>query len=279
MSYITPYIAPFNVSAISLDKVIQSLQFELGQLPWLDYSFGRAYEFKEVDAKGKLLRLPKCYTRDGEYINVLPNDFGRAQCFIALKGAEDWKEFFKYTGSTKEATLSIIVWGSLKRIDNTKKYFYTEILKKDVEKIVKLNEFVLEIVSVIDERAEDVFKGYDLRDENSQYLMWPYNGFRMDITVNYYEECGDEPLIPPNYINYEVMIPDINFFSPGVLTSYQNDSLKGKKFRLFRTGIKQPEASDGEGIYFTPDPVTGTVIPSYAFQNNEYVSIEIYANA
>lgn len=279
MSYASPYIAPFNVAAISLDKVIQSLQFELGQLPWLDYSFGRAYEFKELDVNGKALRIPKCFTQAGEYINVLPNDFARAHSFIALKSKEEWLQFNYVGGSTKEAFLSIIIWGNLKKIDNTKNYIYTEILKNDVEKIIKKNEFVLTILSCIDERAEDVFNSYDLltvKDTLPQYLMYPFCGFRIDLTVNYFEECDDTPLIPPNYINYDLMIPDINFFASSPMSSYQNDTLKGKKVRLFRSGIKQAISANDEGYYYSFDIDTGTVVPIPAFTVNEYVSLEIY---
>lgn len=282
MSYAKPYIAPFNTAAISLDKVIQSIQFELAQLPWLDYSFGRAYEFKEVDVKGALQRIPKCYTRQGEYINVMPNDFARAHSFIALKGHENWKLFNRYEGSIKEAELTIIVWGNLKRIDNTKSYIFTEILKNDIEKVIKQNEFVKEIVYCIDERAEDVFKSYNLRSESytendvqTEYLMYPYTGFRYDITVNYFEECGEVVLAPLGATNYEVTIPDINFFATEGQSSYQNDKMKGKKIRLFRNGNKQSDIPNAD-YYNNFDSVTGTVYPIPAFSGNEYVSIEIY---
>jgi hypothetical protein len=71
-------------------------------------------------------------------------------------------------------------------------------LKKDVEKILKANAYVASIDKYFDERVEDVFDGYisqaesgrySVDDTKTQYLMYPYAGFRFDFTVAYMEDC------------------------------------------------------------------------------------------
>lgn len=193
MSYASPYINTSN-TAIGLDVVIESIRSELEAIPWLSVSFGRAYEFKEKDTTGKTVKIPKCYTSSGEYINVFPNDtlFAKdvaASSFIKLKNSETYQQFNSTDGSKKKATLSVIFWGNLKLIDSTKDYIFTELLKYDVEKILKINQYVFELVEWVDERAEDVFEGYDLQIDNPTYLVYPFTGFRVDLTVFYDEAC------------------------------------------------------------------------------------------
>jgi hypothetical protein len=198
MSYQNPDILLIS-SPKGIDAVIQSIQQQFAAgLTWLDKSFGRAWEFKEVDPDGKTIRVPKCYSGSGEYINVLPNDFLKAQSFITVRNEETWPSYSRATGNSKNRTLSAIFWFNLKQIDETKDYIFTEELKTEVEKILKANAYVATIDKYYDERVEDVFDGYisqadsgrySVDDTKTQYLMYPYSGFRFDFTVAYMEEC------------------------------------------------------------------------------------------
>lgn len=199
MSYQNPDILLIT-SPIGLDAVIQSIQQELSAgLSWLEKSFGRAWEFKEIDsATEKIIKVPKCYTGTGEYINVLPNDFLKAQSFISARNEETWPAYTRASGNSKQRELSIIFWFNLKEIDPTKDYIFTEELKKQVEKILKANAYVASINKYFDERVEDVFDGYisqaeagrySVDDTKTQYLMYPYSGFRFDVTVAFTEVC------------------------------------------------------------------------------------------
>ena len=199
MSYQNPTILLIE-SPVGLDKAIQSIQQELATgLTWLEKSFGRAWEFKEVDPDtGKIERVPKAYSGEGEYFPVLPNDFLKAQSFITVRNEETWPAYSRATGNSKSRELSIIFWFNLKEINPAKDYIFTEELKTDVEKILKFNAYVASINKYFDERVEDVFDGYisqaesgrySVDDTKTQYLMYPYSGFRFDLTVAYTEEC------------------------------------------------------------------------------------------
>lgn len=191
MSYNQPYINTKNPLPIGVEAVIEALRLQLiDGLPWLEKAFGRAWEFKEESTSGRTIRIPKCYTESGEYINVLPNDNLVAQCFFQLNGSETYSVFNYAAGSMKEVDLSVIFWMNLKRIDETKDYIFTEELKADVEEVLKNTGYTKELVEWVDERAEDVFIRYDVDDVNTQYLMYPYAGFRVTVTVNYPENCS-----------------------------------------------------------------------------------------
>lgn len=196
MSYPNPSILAITAPQ-GIDKVIESIRVDLSALAWLAKSFGRAWEFKEPDAENPTIihKIPKVWqgkdvtTTTGEYLPVLPNDHLQSQSFIACKNAEVWTEYTRATGNPKERPLSIIFWFNLKLIDPTKDYIFTDVLKKDVEKILKANEHIKSINSFFDEKVEEVFEGYTINDALTQYLMYPYSGFRFDVTAAYWEEC------------------------------------------------------------------------------------------
>lgn len=198
MSYQFPIIKP-DTDPVGIEIPIESIREELKDLPWLQYSFGRAFEFSEKNnATGRVVKVPKVYDGDGEYLNVLPNDHWKAYSFIMCDGAEEWTEYNPHALShPKQRKLNIIFWFNLKEI-SLKDKIQTERLKKEVEAILKHNPYISSIDSFIDEKVEDVFKNYvssgagsinTVDDDNSQYLMYPYSGFRFDVTAVYYDNC------------------------------------------------------------------------------------------
>jgi hypothetical protein len=197
MSYTNPDINAGAQIKIGLDAPIEEIRTAIGSLSWISKSFGRAWEFKEKGlTSGKTIRVPKVYEAAGEYINVLPNDnlFSAgiaASSFIAVREAEKYSNYQPFTGSIKQTRLSLIIWANLKLIDETKDYIFTEELKKQIEDKIKVLPSVTEIIEWVDERAEDVFKGYDVNggDFDMQYLMYPYAGIRVDFNIQYPESC------------------------------------------------------------------------------------------
>lgn len=180
-----------------VDVPIESIRGDLQTLPWLRYSFGRAWEFPERQPSGRMVKVPKVYSGMGEYLNVLPNDFWPAYCFLMADGPETWDEFTKGLSNPKTRPLMAIFWFNLSTIQPGD-YIGTEGLKQQAEAILKQNPYVSSIDSFVDERAEDVFKGYinpgagslsTADDDANPYLMYPYSGFRFSFTVKYYDNC------------------------------------------------------------------------------------------
>jgi len=196
MSYSNPSILEISAPT-GLDTAIESLRLSMAGLSWENTAFGRAWEFKEVDpGSGKVIKVPKCYLGEGEYINVLPNDTLKtsSQSFIAVRGMERTIEYNQFSASSMERDVSLIFWMNLKEIDQAKDWIFTEQLKAEVEALIKANPYVSNILAYYDERVEDVFDGYvdgsqggrySVEDTKTQYLMYPYTGFRFDLTLAY----------------------------------------------------------------------------------------------
>lgn len=192
MSYNNPTIPTAGVTGF--DAAIGSIQTGLSALSWLTKSFGRAWVFKEKDLEGRVKKVPKVFEgqtdgKQGEYMNVLPNDFLQAYSFIKADGPEEWSEFNRFEGSMKSRKVSVIFWVNLKSINVAKNYIFIDELKDAVEDILKINPNVLSMDAYFDERAEDVFDGYTIDDVESQYLMYPFSGMRFQLTLSYPEVC------------------------------------------------------------------------------------------
>lgn len=276
MSYSNPDIVLIT-SPKGIDVAVQSIQQDLySGLAWLQKSFGRAWEHKEA-IDGKTVRIPKVYMGGGEYHNVLPNDFLRAQSFIAVRGTEQWGDFSKFSENSLSRTLSIIFWVNLQEINPGKDYIFVEELKSEVEKIIKRNPFVESIDEYVDERAEDVFDAYDLRsvgygvdDTATQYLMYPYSGFRFNVTVGYRENSACflyENAFSPSHSG------DITFTTTAGQSSYASETLKGKKIRVFRMGLRQDTVAVGS--YYAFDSSTGVITWAPVADEGERFIIEI----
>lgn len=283
MSYNNPTI-PTISAPTGIDTVIESIRTVLGDnLLWLDKSFGRAWPMKTKDVDGKVLRVPKTYLGEKEYHNVLPNDFLVAQSFIAVDGPEEWEQFNRFEGSIKQRKLAIIFWVNLKEINPSKDYIFTEELKAEIESILKVHPAVLSLDSYTDEKAADIFEGYDISDDTSEYLMYPYAGMRFGLTVSYNEECpGSSPISftypSRNTADIEFKVGD-DGYEIGGDTTYQNDGLKGFRIRLLRNSIKQSKIVTVEGFVYSQsaeDIIAGQFTVSPAFSNGEIISIEKY---
>jgi len=196
-TYTNPSINTGATVPIGLDAAIESIRSGIAGIAWVSKSFGRAWAVKEKDpVSERILTIPKCYTAEGDYQNVLPNDTlftgtTAASSFIAVIGEESYESFQPHTGSVKKADLAVIVWANLKMIDSSKTYIFNEQLKKDLEAVLKVNSMVSSINSWVEEKAEKVFEGYDFTGDQflTEYLMYPYWGCRVELTVVYDESC------------------------------------------------------------------------------------------
>ena len=191
MSYPNPTIN--TGGSTGLNAAIESIRSSLAGLSWMEKSFGRAWTFTEMNAEQKSVKIPKVFvgktdSGDGEYHNVLPNDFLKGQSFIRMDGPEEWKQFNRFEGSMKSRKISVIIWVNLKEIDSSKNYIFTDELKDQVEDLLKGNAFTASMDGYYDEKPEEIFEGYTI-DEKSQYLMYPYAGMRFVLTINYPEVC------------------------------------------------------------------------------------------
>lgn len=198
MTYQNPQI-PIIPNPIGFDAAIADLQQCIAAIPYITKSFGRAYIFKESRA-GKQVTLPKVYQGGGEYHNPLPNGELTASSFILPISDEQCDDFQQHADNTFTRRVAIIFWGNLKQIDPDKDYVFLEEIKMDFLDALQDCKSFKSYESYVDDRYSEIFREFssymtnrsndtDSDEINTQYLMYPYGGFRMSITLTYNQPC------------------------------------------------------------------------------------------
>lgn len=177
---------------IGLDGELQTIAKAMESITWLQKSFGRAKSINAAQAS-LLPRLtlsqanePMIYISDSEYYSTFPNDTLDSYSFWGVTAPQVGRDQINMPQSTMLFTTNVfcVVWGNLKKIDKTKDYIFTQELVKDVlNKLKRQPSFTLN--QVIDERVEDIFRGYTLTPEKRDLLMYPFQAFRIEGVLNY----------------------------------------------------------------------------------------------
>ena len=182
---------PKPVTPFFFDRVIGELQDILkNNLAWLDYSFGQSQRL--VNKKDKRdNHYPGIHISKGEYVNLLPSqDYGNFSFFTIYDPQEvDYKA---NNFNNVKANFSLIFWVNLDKIFSDKVDRNKEELKAEILGVLTRKTFLKSgriSLSTIEEKAENIYNGYDMKEVNSQFLMQPFVGFRFNGDITLTEVC------------------------------------------------------------------------------------------
>lgn len=174
-----------------VDKIIVQVQDSLkNNLSWLTHSFGQCQRLV-TNKNRKEYFYPGVHIRNGKYQNVFPNkDLGNFSFFIV----EDPQgvDFRPHTTNNVRLKYSIVFWVDLdkifgKQIDRNK-----EEVKAEIVKVLTRKTFLtfgrIDIRQIY-EQAENIYKGFTVKEIDSQFLMQPYYGFRFEGEMLFNEPC------------------------------------------------------------------------------------------
>lgn len=179
-----------------LDKAIASIQQSLSSVSYLTKIFGRAYIFKE-NRNDSVVLVPKVYTGNKEYENVMVNDHYTSMCFFVATGPATPIDYVHNNQSNYyKRDIALIFWGDLKKINPSHNYVFSELIKSDLLKALSNNGYINTINKIEDDTYENVFKEFrgseKLYEGKTQYLQYPNTGIRIDLEVKYEDgfSCG-----------------------------------------------------------------------------------------
>lgn len=174
---------------VLLDRVIQDIQEYLEkELKWLDFAFGRSYRIEEPKGD-KSYTFPAIYLGANEYQSVLPDDsLGNFSFFELYDPTEVDNTNKTVRVSTKGA---IIFWLNFFSIYPDASMLYPEEIKAEIIRALqncRLSSGHLKITKLYEQPA-NIYKGYDIKQIDNQYLMSPYYGLRVEIELSNAELC------------------------------------------------------------------------------------------
>lgn len=181
---------PTITDPFDLDAAIQRIQTRLSnELSWLEKSFGRARAHPSTINDNTRRIEPKVYQANGEYYPVLPNDALSSYSFFYVNGDRRPEDYSPNAPTLYELTrTSLVVWGNLRAIDQSKDYIFTDELINDTRAVLNFSPDVT-IIRLWDERPAEVFRGFTLDPNHRDLLMYPYFAFRFEFDLRYTITC------------------------------------------------------------------------------------------
>ena len=190
---IKPVINPLSKRQM-LDAVFYEISLQLAPLPWINDCFGKAQ--RRVKKLGNQdFFYPALHDDSGEYLDLSPNDnFGN---FIFFD-IEDGQQIPINRNEKISSKVGLVFFGSFKNI-------YDESVKSSIEnvKLLLLNKLQNSAfrlsqfrVTRIYEKLENIYKGYSLKETDSQFLMYPYFALRFELDLKYYANNCNVQLAP-----------------------------------------------------------------------------------
>lgn len=183
-------IAPRPLIPIFTDKLICELQdYLIENLNWLDHAFGRCQRLITLK-DGRSYYYPGIHIESGKYINVFPtSEFGNFSFFHIADPQR--VEFNSHSFNRVWANYALIFWFNLDSIFTTTER-NTEVMKAQIIQILTRNIYLKSgsiTVNNIYEQAENIYKGFSIKEIESQFLMQPYAGFRFEGEIYFNESC------------------------------------------------------------------------------------------
>lgn len=204
-------VTPYKIDdPAGIDIVVKSLQILYEEFSWLEKSFARAVirseKRKSQTGADFDYIFPGMFSRVGDdvhdYLNMMELDNYDAYSFFLALDPEESISYEEEIQNQYRRRLDNIIWLNLEKVDNTKDYDYLEEIKHDVKNKIENNRFgTVDIVSIEDE-PEAIFREFSLETTDTQFLYYPYRGFRIQMNVTYDEQCGDfrQPVDPVDSI-------------------------------------------------------------------------------
>lgn len=193
----TPSI-PVPTSPKLWDYAVAELQSELAaNITWLTSAFGKAQRMAKTGPDGREIRFPGVFTGSnssnslGGYLNMFPD--GHIGNYSWLDVA-DYQEMQVERELYQElrADIGLVFWLDLRTAYPADYESRTiEHAKSDVItalRAVRLTRSTL-LIDRVAERVENIYRGYTYSEVESQFLMFPFTGFRLDGEMIIREQC------------------------------------------------------------------------------------------
>ena len=227
-----------------LDAVCHDFILRLAPIEWIDKCFGKSQRLVKANNKGQNIYFPAIHDEDGQYFDLRPDN--RLGNFLFFVADPKRKNIGNPRNTEFKQNLSIVVFGNLHETYKGKKTSIENFISEFDEAVQSLSSSrkVRDFKSLRTlERIENVYKEYNLKETDGQFLMYPYFALRVDLEVSYLRnECAkpqsftdnQEPEEETQEQNTNVQITDISINENGFRYT-------SNKIAIWRQNIKSRE--------------------------------------
>ena len=192
MSAIIPVIPDASVNPINLVNAVQIVNNELlTNLDWLTKAFRVAFKHEQPEQSGGGT-LPMVYDEDADYYAAIPNDDLQSYCFWYLEDDSKTPDFVGEDGFAfgQQVNINLVVWFNTKLIASGVFDEKIELIEEEILRVLETSAIDFEYQQIFRD-YEQTFAAFDVDNEvNTQYLTYPYFGFRFQGTLKYNRFCN-----------------------------------------------------------------------------------------
>lgn len=180
-------------SPARVDKVLIDFNTKmLAKLDWLNGAYGKAQILSRLDERKRSIKYPAIYTGTGkEYASMLPNEsYGNFSFFDMQKDYEmDWMDNQKQIIDTE---FGLVIWMNLNQILEMDERRNLEMIKEEVMDCfnsIRILNARMTLTSITD-KAEQIYKGYSIKETEQQFLMHPFAALRFNGEMRIEKLCN-----------------------------------------------------------------------------------------
>lgn len=178
-------------AVVGFDRAVASLKARLlSKLSWLNNAHGRAQRLTKI-VDGKQFEYPAIYKNDGTYLSVNPDSLQGNFSFVLTDDPQEYLGAPNSIGRVKIPT-SIVFWFNLAKIYPDPSDRNIEALKLEIIRLLNdggiIDGGAFRLLKIF-EQPENIYKGFSLREVDTQYLMHPFAGFRFEGELTVYPTC------------------------------------------------------------------------------------------
>ena len=182
------------VSPAGLDRAVAEISTHLITYDLIDRSFGLSHKIiRKKGVEGTTEEaVPVAYESDGvNHFTLFPNeDFGNF-IFFDRTGSDEIINYKARRTAQYSTEIGLIFWGNLKTIyaldwdQRTREH-----VKTDLVNILKLGRFRFSSIEVLNitYTGSDIYPNYGVTELESQFLMRPFVGMRINLNLVYNNE-------------------------------------------------------------------------------------------
>lgn len=151
------------------------------KLTWLDNAFGQA--FRLIDSNGD---YPAAHDQRKEYIRLFPNDILGNYSFFEVSDP------IIYERNAVKFKASLIFWLNVENVYGPiGADTFIDTIREDIISALDNRLYLQANIHILGiyEQPESIFRGYSLSQLDTQYLMLPYHGYRIDLQINERKVC------------------------------------------------------------------------------------------
>lgn len=186
---------PTKDSPQLLDVIFDGIATELlARLSWLDNAYGKVERQVSRDSLNRLQYEPVIFTggRLGmDYISMLPDSHLGCYSWFDVPDAQEITLARVQRGRVSTTT-GLIFWWDYRKVYPTNHQSRTvENVKSDIlaaMRATRISAGMFRVVS-IEEKEEQIYRRYNTKNVDQQFMMRPYGALRLNLQIRYDQTC------------------------------------------------------------------------------------------